>query len=209
MIRQGVLIRGTNEGITVYLHEECEFVVILSELRDKFTNAHDFFRGASISINSGERSITPEEKMALIDLCQDYELSGVEFVTRPEVQNVSQKDPWITEGETLILKKTLRSGQRVTYKGNIIIIGDVNPGAQVIAVGDVAVMGNLRGVVHAGAQGNTDAEVFALALQPTQLRIAHCIARSPDGFSVKKKRRMEPEKASIKEGIIVIECIED
>ena len=89
------------------------------------------------------------------------------------------------------------------------VIGDINPGAEVIASGDIVVMGHLRGVVHAGAQGNTEAEVFAQSLQPTQLRIAHCIARSPDGHLVKKTGIPKPEKAQIKEGLIILEGIED
>lgn len=210
MTRQGVLIRGNNEGITVFLNERIKFEVILSELRVKFANANDFFRGASIFINSGNRTISPEEKMAIIDLCQEFELAGIEFVNTP--MRTSKKGVGISyaqEGDSLILKKTIRSGQRVSYNGNIVVIGDVNPGAEVIAVGDIVVMGNLWGVVHAGAQGNTDAEVFAISLQPTQLRIAHCIARSPDGSTLKKKGKTEPEKARIRDGLIIIEGLED
>lgn len=209
MAHQGVLIKGNSEGITVLVDKEEQFTVILKELKDKFTNANDFFRGASIAINPGGRLFTPEEKMALIDLCQEFELSGVEFVNKPVVQTVMKKDTLVSQGESLILKKTLRSGQRISYKGTIVIVGDINPGAEVVATGDIVVMGCLRGVVHAGVDGNTEAEVFALSLQPTQLRIAHCIARSPDRFSVKVKGKFELEKASIKDGLIVIEGMED
>ncbi|AZR73284.1 septum site-determining protein MinC [Anoxybacter fermentans] len=210
MTQQGVLIKGNNDGIIIYLNEQIEFAVILDELKEKFTNAYDFFKGASVTINPGKRIISPEEKMALINLCQEFELAGIKFETTPMVTPEKKKrDLSATEGNTLILKRTIRSGQRISYKGNVVIIGDVNPGAEVIAQGDVVVMGSLRGVVHAGAQGDTDAEVFALLLQPTQLRIAHCIARSPDGYLFKKKGKAEPEKARIRDGFIVIEGIED
>lgn len=210
MTRQGVLIRGTNDGITVFLNEQAEFAALLEELREKFANANGFFKGASITINAGNRKVSPQEKMALINLCQEFELAGIEFVNTPMVTGpkVQSKLP-VTEGNTLIVKKTLRSGQRVSYRGNVVVIGDVNPGAEVVASGDIVVLGHLRGVVHAGAMGDTEAEVYALFLQPTQLRIAHCISRSPDGNMPKRRGRVEPEKAKIKEGMIVIDDVED
>jgi septum site-determining protein MinC len=80
---------------------------------------------------------------------------------------------------TLYHRGTLRGGQTLHNLGNIIVIGDVNPGAELIASGDVVVFGSLRGVAHAGAQGDASARVVALELAPTQLRIATMIA-TPD-----------------------------
>jgi septum site-determining protein MinC len=79
---------------------------------------------------------------------------------------------------TLYHRGTLRGGQTLHNLGNIIVIGDVNPGAELIASGDVVVFGSLRGVAHAGAQGDASARVVALELAPTQLRIATMIATS-------------------------------
>ncbi|MCK4260518.1 MAG: septum site-determining protein MinC [Halanaerobiales bacterium] len=210
MTRQGVLVRGNNQGLTIYLNEQIEFPNILEELKEKFVNANDFFRGSSITINSGNRVISPYEKIALINLCQEFELAGIEFVSTPmlSAQFLQNKALIKNEDDTLILKRTIRSGQKVSYRGNMTIIGDVNPGAEVIASGDVIVMGHLWGVVHAGAQGNTEAEVYAISLQPTQLRIAHCISRSPDGKVIRKRGKIKPERAFIKDGFIVIEGFE-
>jgi septum site-determining protein MinC len=83
---------------------------------------------------------------------------------------------------TLYHRGTLRGGQTLHNLGNIIVIGDVNPGAELIASGDIVVFGALRGVAHAGAQGDAGARVVALELAPTQLRIATMIA-APDGQS--------------------------
>lgn len=82
--------------------------------------------------------------------------------------------------QSLYIKQTLRAGQAVSHKGDLIVIGDVNAGAEVYAEGDVTVWGSLRGIAHAGVGGNTKAEIRALRLQPIQIRIAHYIARSPD-----------------------------
>jgi septum site-determining protein MinC len=78
------------------------------------------------------------------------------------------------EEPTLFLRRTLRSGQKVVYSGNVVVLGDVNPGAEIEAQGDVVVLGRLRGQAHAGCSGRDEATVLALAMQPTRLCIAGC-----------------------------------
>ncbi len=112
------------------------------------------------------------------------------------------------ENSTLYFRGTVRSGQSLEYPGNIVILGDVNPGAYVIASGDIIVMGRLNGVVHAGAEGEERAVVVGVAFFPSQLRIAHYIGRPPDESPKgKAERRSRTEKASIKDDAIVIESI--
>ena len=81
---------------------------------------------------------------------------------------------------TELLRKTLRSGQIYESRSNIVILGDVNAGAEVISAGDIVVFGALRGIAHAGATGNEESMILALKLRPTQLRIASRIARADD-----------------------------
>jgi septum site-determining protein MinC len=102
----------------------------------------------------------------------------------------------------LILRETIRSGRSVYHEGHIVVIGDVNPGAEIIAGGDVVVWGKLRGLVHAGAMGDTSAVICALELIPTQLRIADQIAISPHD----QRRQATPEKVSMHNGRIVAEA---
>ncbi len=102
----------------------------------------------------------------------------------------------------LVLKETLRSGRRVFHEGDVVVIGDVNPGAELIAGGDVIVWGRLRGLVHAGALGDETAVICALDLSPTQLRIAGQIAIAP----AEKEKTPKPETAVIRDGQIVAEA---
>ena len=81
---------------------------------------------------------------------------------------------------TLYLRKTIRSGQSISSDGNIIVIGDVNPGAEIIAKGDITVWGILGGIAHAGSDGNNYARIRALKLNPVQIRIGEVFARRPD-----------------------------
>jgi septum site-determining protein MinC len=92
------------------------------------------------------------------------------------------------------VKGPLRSGGRVIYDGNVVVMGDVNAGAEIVAGGSIIVWGRLRGVVHAGAQGDKNAVVCALELVPTQLRIAGEIAVSP-----KKLGKSQPEVVSLQD----------
>ncbi|MGC1307501.1 MAG: septum site-determining protein MinC [Phormidesmis sp.] len=82
--------------------------------------------------------------------------------------------------EPLYLQTTLRSGVEVRHRGTIIVLGDANPGSSIVAEGDIFIWGRLRGVVHAGAGGNRQCRIMALHMQPTQLRIADQVARSPE-----------------------------
>jgi septum site-determining protein MinC len=86
----------------------------------------------------------------------------------------------LTGMDTKVVTHNLRSGQAAVSAGHLLIIGDVNAGAEVTAVGDITVWGELKGIAHAGVEGNTKAEVRALRLDALQLRIAHAIARRPD-----------------------------
>ena len=100
----------------------------------------------------------------------------------------------------LLLRETVRSGRAVWHDGHVVIVGDVNPGAEVMASGSVIVWGRLRGLVHAGALGDATAVICALELNPTQLRIADHIAVAPDNGPGRA-----PEQAAIREGQIVAE----
>ncbi len=79
----------------------------------------------------------------------------------------------------LLIQKTVRSGSEIRHSGHVILIGDLNPGGTIIADGDILVWGRLKGVAHAGANGNRDACIMALQMDPTQLRIADKVARAP------------------------------
>lgn len=84
--------------------------------------------------------------------------------------------------EPLYLKMTVRSGVDIRHPGNVIILGDVNPGGAVIADGDILIWGSLRGMAHAGAKGNRECTIMALKMEPTQLRIAERVARAPSNL---------------------------
>ena len=113
---------------------------------------------------------------------------------------------------TLYLRKTIRSGQSISSDGNIIVIGDVNPGAEIIAKGDITVWGILGGIAHAGSDGNNYARIRALKLNPVQIRIGEIFARRPDTVNlpyIQKSSEYIPEEAFTYKGSIVIRKIHE
>lgn len=113
---------------------------------------------------------------------------------------------------TLYIRRTIRSGQSISSDGNIIVIGDINPGAEVIAKGDITVWGILGGIAHAGSDGNNYAKIRALKLNPVQIRIGSVFARRPDTVNlpyIQKSCEYTPEEAFTYKGSIVIRKIHE
>lgn len=102
---------------------------------------------------------------------------------------------------TLYHAATLRGGQVLHHTGNIVVVGDVNPGAELVAGGDILVFGRLAGIAHAGAQGDVRARIYALDLAATQLRIATFIGAED---RPKRRRNAIPEAAFARDGGIVV-----
>ena len=109
---------------------------------------------------------------------------------------------YLAEGATLIIRKNIRSGQRIDFDGTLVIFGDVNAGAELNATGHILILGAMRGIAHAGSHDNRNAIVYATKLLPIQLRIADLIARAPDNEVMDTS---EPEIARIIDNQLVIE----
>lgn len=122
------------------------------------------------------------------------------FYEAGQTQTQNQRNPRDVD-DTLFLRRTVRSGQAIHHHSNVVVMGDVNAGAEIIAAGDVMVWGVLRGMVHAGYPDNESAVVCSLSLAPVQLRIAHLLSRPPEGVEVQPR----PEVATIRQDQIVVE----
>lgn len=205
-------------GMVVYINENVPYKEVEQNLADKFEQSKNFFRGVK-KIGFKGIPLTHEEYESLAEKVSDILNDKVEFWENPETPEQTTEEKvkeainareilnraMSVEAEdeyTKFYKKTLRSGQLLESKGNVVIIGDVNPGAEVEAAGNIFVMGTVKGMVHAGKDGNREAVVVALNLSPTQLRIADLITRSPEGA---QKDYLSPELAYIREDKIYIE----
>lgn len=224
-----IAIKGTRNGLLLTLEPETPFSDLLNALAERLAEAPSFFRGASLTLDTSRRSLRLSERTQLESLLAHYQMSVVpmeQMITMPlakssEVGTASSPPslrvstaPLPSEesgqlqrdqkesADTLFVRRTIRSGQAIQHPSNVVIMGDINPGAEVVAGGDVVVWGVLRGMVHAGYPDNENAVVCSLLLAPVQLRIARLLSRPPDGFEVQPR----PEVAMIRQGQIVVEA---
>jgi septum site-determining protein MinC len=100
-----------------------------------------------------------------------------ETLTQPFA--VKNETPNAPLAEPIYFKTTVRSGVTIRHPGTVIVLGDVNPGGEIVADGDILIWGALRGIAHAGAKGDREGYIMALRMEPTQLRIADVVARAP------------------------------
>jgi septum site-determining protein MinC len=225
-----IAIKGTRNGLLLTLEPETPFSELLTALSHRLSEAPGFFRGASLALDTTRRDLRINERTELEALLANYQMSVTTLEQTPTVRHIErevisssdissdqivlsektnaqtqeqayQLDPRDSD-DTLFLRRTVRSGQAIHHASSIVILGDVNPGAEIIASGDIIVWGVLRGMVHAGYPNNENAIVCSLLLAPVQLRIAHLLSRPPDGFQIQAR----PEFATIKNGQIVVEA---
>lgn len=173
----------------------------LQALQELFT-AHDLTLWAVIAEDGATRDAARDLGLATRLPGSATDLDGNALKAQPpEAANGTAPTRPPPPANALLLRETLRSGRSVWHEGHVVLLGDVNPGAEVIATGNVVVWGRLRGLVHAGAGGDATAVICALELNPTQLRIADQIAVAPTD----SHPAAIPEQATIRDGQIVAE----
>lgn len=198
-----ISFKGNKEGIYIQI-KELDFNTIKEELIKRLRETKNFFKGVKVIDIKGS-SLTDIEVAVLTNIIEEFD---IEVEIRPqdieEIEEDEEIVPFIgiDEGVTKFIRNTLRSGQREEFDGNMVILGDTNPGSVIVAKGNIIVMGTLRGIAHAGSDGNKSSIVAAFKMKPTQLRIADIIARSPDHETLNPKW---PEVAKIQEDKVIIE----
>jgi len=179
---QLVTIKGTNEGFIFYLDDDCSFRSLIDELTNKLAERYpyaDSKQQVDVVVKLGYRYVNEERKQTIKQLIEkDQRFRLVRFES--EVIDKQTASKWLEDNEVKRMRKIVRSGQVVDVKGDLLLIGDVNPGGQVCATGNVYILGKLNGIAHAGTEGNEQAIIVASYMNPMQLRIANYISRSPD-----------------------------
>lgn len=188
-------IKGTKQSLTVFFDDQYPFDQVIGPFEKELEDNPNFFKNSVATFSFGERIFSSKERIRLRELCKAYG-----FLC--QLQQEKEKDETY-KSQTVLIDRTMRSGQKVEYNGNVVVLGDVQPGAEVIAAGHVMIWGNLRGTVHAGATGDEKSVVCAMRLTPVQLRIASQVAVNP--YSQDKTVDLGPEVAYIKDQQILAE----
>lgn len=202
MFEDGIIIKGNREGLNVVINinKYKDFADMLEALTDKLSRGKKFYKGATLKITTDLKLINERDVRKLKDVLFD-EFQIKDCILDEKTEKNSKLFTGVNEGRTKFLRRTVRSGQTVEYFGNIVVIGDVNHGAEVYAAGNIIVLGSLKGHVFAGMYGNEKAIVAAFNLQPEILQIAGIVTRSPEDT----QKPEYPEVAKIRENNIIVE----
>ena len=201
----GIVVKGTTvPALLVKLDESLSVEENIAQIKAKLSS--EFFKGSLAVIDFEKTNISDEDRSRIEEAIRETNTKLLGYKPSVKIEKELKKVP-VTPGpdaKTLkVISKNLRSGQNVEHDGDVMVMGDVNPGSYITASGNIIVMGVLSGIVHAGAGGDDGAFVIALKLKPQQLRIAKWITRSPD----ESDDPGYPEKAYVKNNQIFIEKI--
>lgn len=205
-----VQIKGIRDGLLATFLDapwEEQSIALLAQIDER----QAFFQGARLALDVGIQILKVNDLVELRDRLsernvslwavmsespiteQTSQLLGLATrISKPRPEEQRQFTETVSDDTALFVNKTLRSGTRIEYPGNILVVGDVNPGAEIIADGNVIVWGRVRGLIHAGAKGDRSAFICALDLSANQLRIADEVSAT-----LKPQKDPKPEVASI------------
>ena len=215
-------LKGNQSGLQLVFDPAIAFDVLHADIQKRLESGSQFFkRGTVIQVMPDMLELENEERLRKL-----FHQYGVLFrVEKPEehsrknetkpqlnetanesvqLQEQAVQSPVTEEQHMMVINRTIRSGQEIKSQGSVLICGNVNPGAEILAGGSIDIRGTCRGIVHAGAYGDRSAFIIADCLIPVQIRIADLIAQAPDKF----EKPSYAERASIKNDQIVIEPIE-
>ncbi|MFN8490850.1 MAG: septum site-determining protein MinC [Caldilineaceae bacterium] len=231
-LNNAISIKGRTDGVSIEIGKG-NWPELLSALAERLAQSSDFFRGGRVALDVGARPLMDSELQQIQELLEKVGMKlgavrtkaertfqaaltlGLPVKLEAEESEGSEAQPAAgnREGEDyFVYRGNLRSGQILEKREHVLIIGDVNPGAEVISAGDIFVWGRLRGIVHAGADGDTRAVIVALELDPVQLQIvdqAYTPPAEPTGLTARLMRKRtnikRPEIAYIVQQRIVVE----
>ncbi len=213
-----VQIKGLRDGLLVSL-SDASWEELQAALLSQMDQQPSFFQGARLALDVGAQVLHVNEMVELRDQLSDRNVVLWAVVSespateqtaqllglatriskpRPEETRFNSGDQ---NNETaLFINKTLRSGTRVEFPGHVVVLGDVNPGAEIVAEGNVIIWGKLRGAVHAGSKGDENSKVCALDFAPMQLKVAE------EAVNIKKEKQiLGPVVAFIRNERVVVE----
>ncbi len=206
-----VVIKGSKSGIRIVLNPKLPFEKLQEEVKKKFTDSSDFLGNAQVAVSFEGRNLTEEEEAVLLRCITDNSKLDVVCI----VDNDAKREEYFsrTLNEHLMqmrnntgqfFKGNLRSGQVMEFETSIIVLGDVNAGAQIVSTGNIIILGALNGTVYAGASGKLNSFVVALKMNPMQIRIGDVIARCSDE---KSDVLNEPQIAYLEKGVIYVDTL--
>lgn len=184
-IQQNVMIKGTKDGFMLHLDDSCSFSELLIELDTKLSENYQLQENdplLSIKLHTGNRFLNPEQEKQVIEVIRKHKKLIVSDILS-NVVTMEKAKSWTEKHQMTTINKVVRSGQIIEVPGDLLLIGDVNPDGTVRAGGSIFIMGQLKGIAHAGTNGNKQAVIAASVMNPAQLRIGDLVIVAPERYS--------------------------
>lgn len=215
-MKNAVIIKSFQNGISVYLNEELPFEELLNEIAFKFKESSNFFKDAKMAISlEGRKLSEEEERMVLNTICENSNLHIVCLIGKDEETNqnylraIQQLEYRNNEegNEGQFYRGTLKNGQILETESSIVVLGDVYPGSAIISTKDIVILGGLFGKAYAGGNGNEGHFVVALEMSPERLQIGDFKYKPTKQMKWSIKPKVQPKIAYVKENKVVMEPI--
>ena len=203
-MKDAVLIKSYQNGISLLLNEESSFEEILAEVAEKFGESRGFFGKARMALSIDGRKVSDGEQLRLVDAIRsNSDIQIVCVVGKDEATKRFSKE----EDGGRFYKGTLKNNQMIETGQSIVILGDVYPGCAVISAHDIIVLGGLYGEAYAGADGEDGHYVAALEMAPEKLKIGDFKYKSSKPAKWGIKPKIQPKIAYVKEDKVVLESL--
>ena len=210
-MRNAVVIKSSKAGMTVILDPELPFDELLDAIGKKFSESARFWGSVQMTLTLEGRELTPEEEFLIVDTITRNSQVEILCLLDTDAERIERCEKALNDKLMELNSQTgqfyrgsLKKGDSLESEASIVVIGDVDHGARIIAKGNIIVLGELKGTAAAGMAGNREAVVVALEMAPTQIRISDATSR----FNEKNKRLGRgPMIASVEQDEVLIRPI--
>lgn len=215
-MKNTVIIKSFQNGISVYLNEEISFDELLREVGFKFRESSNFFKDAKMAISLEGRILTDEEERMILNvICENSDLHIVCLVGKDEETNqnylkaIQQLEYRNREegNDGQFYRGTLKNGQILETESSIVVLGDVYPGSSIISTKDIVILGGLFGKAYAGGNGSGGHYVVALEMSPERLQIGDFKYKTTRQMKWSIKPKVQPKIAYVKDEQVIMEPV--
>lgn len=213
-MKDAVLIKSFQNGITLHLNAEVTFQEVLNELAFKFSEAKGFFKNASMALSIEGREVSEAEELLILDTIKknsDVNIICVighdEETNKNFIKALKHMEKHLSKGdEGQFFKGSLKNKEILETENSIVILGDVYPGSAIVSTKNIIILGGLYGEAYAGGNGNEKAYIVALEMEPERLKIGdfkykHNTKQTKWGI----RPKVHPKIAYVKNKSIVME----
>lgn len=209
-----VVIKSYQNGISLWLDSECSFYELLEEITFKFTESKTFFGNAKMALSIEGRELSDSEQIKIVDTIQKCtNLDIICLIGKDEekeqdfVKAIEKVNHHLSHNDASgqFYKGTLKNNQLIETESSIVVLGDVYPGSAVISAHNIIILGALYGEAYAGGNGEEGHYIVALEMSPQKLTIGDFRYKGNKQGKWNMKLKVQPQIAYVNNTRIILE----